>query len=1185
MRSFIKSHRQSFSGGTSDLSNSTDSENSAKPGARTNSTSPALIRLENHSKSSSSLTSINTNIMSFSSSNSSVNNGSNEPTNSSPTLHTPVPLYSNRSVSSPSSPNRSSISQRRSDVFDTSKLHGSTGSHPLRSASALGSPTSSTSLKKLNPISYIRRRRTSNDGPGPDWRHLPSPQEYKEAGSIFGTRTHDWSSPSSSSASLSCSASPNFFQPIPVFCPPNSSTYNKNNNNNNTTTTTNIKNNIAKNNTNKNNNVYASSFGIESGRRSVSASAALSSPSPTITPINSSRLVSPTFSDSVVSQSFSLSPTNSTSNSSESSLDNSASSATESRILSPNMTTALSSDLVKEQDEDELVASCAISHLNIENEKETLNSCDPNLRLNSQEPSNVSQEFVLNNASSLNTALLSKKISNVIHTSTVNSQFHPENVSLPESSSSSFSASSSSCEKPTPALNTTQAEQSNCQDMGVVESSLLVDNKQDDLFSETDNYINNTDARSVFSFEEDSKMGRNSSINYHKPATLNQSEDLASAKLDDYDDIDDLEYDEMAYDEMDYDCDDQNDYIEDDSHLFGESDLDSTYQMPPRAYFSRDLHDLSEHEDEDDLAFPIDNSTDPTSPIKTNYPTSPIKTNDPTSPNDQKDQSTQPTTPNTCYDARSTPTSLAPNSAKSSISARGLSALRYQHWISQSSLLAISVSNSSSTSSLALSAADQPSGSSSPLPATGVTHANVTDPFPTIVGKRGTSRSSVNSTSSADSVNSCNSAPSLNNMPMMQSHNSQKFNHSNGLNYNGYGTASTVTFPPPSATLSSPYSPSNYIDSKASPYLSTTSLDDDTHSITSTNYCSAVDYDEQTADVQTELGQDAFTGSNPSLETSYNDMKNYSGERNTIGGYTYNNSYEDDYDAGEDTDDFDDSLLDEVNAIPEDYGDSDDDIFSPVPTNTYPSLPALSRNYSSGSNSRFQNSLLTRSTTYGRGRALTTSGPNPPSNTVAGLRKAKSYSFDKSRNGGDRVDGSADKGTSVLRRQTSIIHTESTTTTLFSPLSKRDAESYYKSIPKVSQPEPPQSEGEERKQGLCKKLSTGSTNSNADTSISSSSSSTRSENSINSNNSTASCLTTPGSASPQQQPSSASFDFLPNIKFAQNSTQPDTATKPVASNISSPLQTSKDQNPQVADFYSSLNGSRHQYLTPISERL
>lgn len=84
------------------------------------------------------------------------------------------------------------------------------------SNSILLTPSSSSSLKKLNPITFIRRRRASSDEF--PTLHTPSVDEYREAGSIFGTRMHDWGSTPSTSP---------VFHPTPVcsspsvnvFCP------------------------------------------------------------------------------------------------------------------------------------------------------------------------------------------------------------------------------------------------------------------------------------------------------------------------------------------------------------------------------------------------------------------------------------------------------------------------------------------------------------------------------------------------------------------------------------------------------------------------------------------------------------------------------------------------------------------------------------------------------------------------------------------------------------------------------------------------------------------------------------------------------------------------------------------------------------------------------------------------------
>jgi hypothetical protein len=55
---------------------------------------------------------------------------------------------------------------------------------------------SSYSLKKFNPISYIRKRRSEECTRS---SYIPSVKEYKEAGAIFGTRIHNWDSRTSTS--------------------------------------------------------------------------------------------------------------------------------------------------------------------------------------------------------------------------------------------------------------------------------------------------------------------------------------------------------------------------------------------------------------------------------------------------------------------------------------------------------------------------------------------------------------------------------------------------------------------------------------------------------------------------------------------------------------------------------------------------------------------------------------------------------------------------------------------------------------------------------------------------------------------------------------------------------------------------------------------------------------------------
>ncbi|KAF5096833.1 hypothetical protein D0Z00_002634 [Geotrichum galactomycetum] len=71
------------------------------------------------------------------------------------------------------------------------KSHRRTNSDEAE-AEVVGDSSLRSRLK--NPITFIKQRRRAS---GDDDEHVPSAAEYKEAGSIFGTRTHDWGSPRS----------------------------------------------------------------------------------------------------------------------------------------------------------------------------------------------------------------------------------------------------------------------------------------------------------------------------------------------------------------------------------------------------------------------------------------------------------------------------------------------------------------------------------------------------------------------------------------------------------------------------------------------------------------------------------------------------------------------------------------------------------------------------------------------------------------------------------------------------------------------------------------------------------------------------------------------------------------------------------------------------------------------------
>lgn len=95
------------------------------------------------------------------------------------------------------------LSNRRSSEYYTSSKT-SPDSYFSRSP-GLGSP-SNHSLKKLNPINYIRKRCVSEENNRS--AYVPSVEEYKEAGAIFGTRVHNWDSRLSTSRKVSSNTAP-----------------------------------------------------------------------------------------------------------------------------------------------------------------------------------------------------------------------------------------------------------------------------------------------------------------------------------------------------------------------------------------------------------------------------------------------------------------------------------------------------------------------------------------------------------------------------------------------------------------------------------------------------------------------------------------------------------------------------------------------------------------------------------------------------------------------------------------------------------------------------------------------------------------------------------------------------------------------------------------------------------------
>lgn len=92
--------------------------------------------------------------------------------------------------------------RRRSEYYTSSKT--SSDLYFSRSP-VLGSP-SNHSLKKFNPINYIRKRCVSEENNRS--AYVPSVEEYKEAGAIFGTRVHNWDSRLSTPRKVSLNTAP-----------------------------------------------------------------------------------------------------------------------------------------------------------------------------------------------------------------------------------------------------------------------------------------------------------------------------------------------------------------------------------------------------------------------------------------------------------------------------------------------------------------------------------------------------------------------------------------------------------------------------------------------------------------------------------------------------------------------------------------------------------------------------------------------------------------------------------------------------------------------------------------------------------------------------------------------------------------------------------------------------------------
>lgn len=694
--------------------------------------------------------------------------------------------------------------------------------------------------------------------------------------------------------------------------------------------------------------------------------------------------------------------------------------------------------------------------------------------------SGMAADLDIKNGSTLDITSLTKELSTIIRkqrefdqdeAEASDSNDSLEGAVLPnQSNTGGTPLLSSSLDSSTPALYISKCTSDN-NSISVIEQSLTKSDSGPDAAVRSELEDDN-DQRSMFSFEEDSMMGRNSSINYHKPFNvLDQSneDELAAAAATQYDsspgsenmsensgssvaylELDDVDMDEYPPDTQYYDeyySENDDFFAEDDAHLFGATDLNSIEEAPfpqdatgfldnvqeeakpPKAVDTFgpaepdfvQLPNVSEHEDEDSDLKALDKTptTNRVRSFTVTGPTpskgGPISASSPI----KNQQITSPTTP---------------------ISAKGLGALRYQQRLSQSSPLFAGMISQSSPYSSTINLSPSPSNASQ-------------NSYLAFGGARGTSRSSLHSTHSVNSLHSTPSLRSYNgNEPLLNHSQTPAVSGSLMNQYQFYGNSNT------SAGQVN-------LDMRGS--IADAS---DTASINSTDYSSAIDYPENDADDERETsgvdvysqGQHTALGSVHSLDSEF--ISNY---RSAFG--------------GADADDFDDSLLDEVNAVPEDYGDSDDDIF----TRPAPCIPGLRRQASSSFEAfkRNHSTYIPRSSTYGSNNG----------NGVIGLRKTKSYSFDKREDAAGTSSSAAGSHSSKernrktapelpLRRQTSIIRTENTTTTLFSPLSRREKENYYQSILRSASDS---SSKDCQGQSLSKKSSTSSNASNtADLSLS-----------------------------------------------------------------------------------------------------
>lgn len=1074
------------------------------------------------------------------------------------------------------------------------------------SASLASVSSSSGSLKKLNPISYIRRRRASTDETIDLFSHALSPEDYRGAGSIFGTRTHDWGSDAPTSP---------IFHPTPVFSAPSHFP----------TTTDAIK------------MTFSSSVYSTSSSSSVSASD--SSSNAPFSPITPTSSTAPPILSTKSSPTTSLTtetcvPTIVTSSLSSSAATSPPLSGVVSPKLAPPALVATASDLslVQEEDEEDEEATTNLPTLqNIEYDDNEFS--EPVSRSDSTSSSVIHSKlnhtllpphhaasssglsnYDIANGSSIDINTLKKELSTIIRKSRVYEQsvaahgasahdtlscdednddsidgsysqhssssafssartpvltsdvaatpalcISKHSSPAPSSVSSSFALGQGSRHRPTGSAGSAASSLS--------EANRTTTSNQDELASE-----GSADRRSIFSFEEDQQMGRNSSINYHKPVNvldLHQQHDPVSLKHQhqlrlntaavatpgdenlspadsnmetptqlrgiaaqglgraylDIDDMDSDEYPDESLCEDDYDYEEGSEFIEDDAHLFGDSESNSGLPLNPAKYTT--ISDLEKTptqagrrkhriRDDEDMTIQLKegpvlegNLLRPSINLLTSTPEDPRKENNHVTGSQHQrflsTASTKSTVSRTSSHSSRSPSPPMPMSQQLLLQQQQHARLLNQQF-EQRPLETASASASSSNVS---TGATTPL--SSPISARGLGAMRYLNHSPlaplylnTQLSMQNLSTNQTSPERAGQGTTSTSSSPACS--PSLSPNPYFLPNGSSGSLYLSPSRSASVKAAAASTATTSPvatspyyhnshlqYNPlhhnhhqTQYFNNPASSSIYTASGGHTRNpstvsfeSVASSKYYSASEGDDEDFPAQ----QSVYSNSSHAASTT----SGFSIDDETSSYYA--NDAEVDYD----------SLLDEVNAIPEDYGDSDDEIFhKPIPIaasrfagptlEAVPASPpsdpsplATVSTLSSGMAAIYARRARTRTISSTHApiiRQPSITSPSP-SSLYRGLRKSKSLSFEKSAAEPKRSLPSA-----LNRRQTSVIKNRTTTTTLFAPMARSDVESYYRAIPSAAAAaatmEQDDDDNEDRDDGansLSKKSSTGSASS------------------------------------------------------------------------------------------------------------